>query len=111
REGSVLADRRTIRRDDLLHGADRDPAVHALGYAVGEQTRSVEPPFAWFGWRTNHPRSVGLVSPLHWRREMPGRRHVVADGNRRHSDHAAARPDDDEARFRDQAVPWREGGE
>ena len=34
REGSLLGDHRALRRDDLLHGADRDPRVHALGHRV-----------------------------------------------------------------------------
>ena len=81
------------------------------GTRVAEEARSLEPAPARIGRRADQPGSLGLVPPLHRRREMPGRRHVVADGNRRHHDHAAARPDDDQARFRDEAVPWRQGGD
>ena len=34
RQGPVLADRREVRRHDLLHGADRDPHVHEVGRGV-----------------------------------------------------------------------------
>ena len=39
------------------------------------------------------------------RRPLSGRRHVVADRNRRHHDHAAAGPHDTQARLRDADVP------
>ena len=38
-EGSLLGDDRAPRRHDLLHRADGDPCVHAMGYRVaGEAT-------------------------------------------------------------------------
>ena len=39
-QGSLLGDRRALRRHDLLHGADRDPRVHALGHRVAGTQRS-----------------------------------------------------------------------
>jgi acetyl-CoA synthetase len=80
------------------------------GTGLAEEARSVEPASAWLGWRTNQSGSLGLVPPLHRRREMP----VVDTWWQTETgaipDHAAARPDDDEARLRDEAVPGREGG-
>ena len=55
--------------------------------------------------RTDQPRGVGLVLQGHWRRTLSGRRHVVADRNRRDHDLAAARPDHDTPWIRDAAVP------
>ena len=40
-EGSLLGDHRALRRDDLLHGADGDPRVHALGHRVAAAARSL----------------------------------------------------------------------
>ena len=48
--------------------------------------------------RADQPRSVGLVLQGDRRRALPGRRHVVADRDRRHHDQRAARRDDAEAR-------------
>ena len=31
RQGPLVGDRRALRRDDLLHGADRDPRLHEVG--------------------------------------------------------------------------------
>ena len=41
--------------------------------------------------RADQPRGVGLVLAAHRWRALPDRRHVVADRDRRHHDHAAAR--------------------
>ena len=46
-EGSFLADRRALRRDDLLYGADRDSRVHAVGNPVAGQARSVDRCACW----------------------------------------------------------------
>ena len=43
------------------------------------------------GRRADQSGGLGLVSPVHRRRALPGRRHVVADRDRRDHDHAAAR--------------------
>ncbi len=59
----------------------------------------------WLGRRAHQPRSLGLVSHVHRRRPLPGRRHMVADGNGRDHDHAAARRDDAQARVGHASVP------
>ena len=53
------------------------------------------------GRRADQPRGVGLVPRAHRRRALPGRRHVVADRDRRHHDHPAARRDRRQAGQRD----------
>ena len=40
-EGPLLGDHRALRRDDLLHRADRDPRLHALGHGVPGEARPV----------------------------------------------------------------------
>ena len=47
-----------------------------------------------------NPEAWVWYSPLHRRRTLPGRRHVVADRDRRHHDHAAARHHDAPSRDR-----------
>ena len=49
-----------------------------------------------------------MVSPRGRRRPLPDRRHLVADGDGRHPDHAAARRHPAQARLRDAAVLRRE---
>ena len=89
-EGSLLGDHRALRRHDLLHRADGDPRVHAVGHRVAGEARPVDAAAARIGRRADQPGSVDLVPPLHRRRALPGRRHVVADRDRRDHDHAAA---------------------
>ena len=90
-EGSLLGAHRALRRHDLLHGADGDPRVHALGHRMAGAARPVLAAAARIGRRADQSRGVDLVPPVHRRRALPGRRHVVADRNRRDHDHAAAR--------------------
>ena len=55
----------------------------------GRPARSVEPAAAGLGRRADQSGSVDVVSPIHRRRPMSGRRYMVADGDRRDHDHAA----------------------
>ena len=61
----------------------------------GEDTagpaRPLEPPPARLGGRADQPRGLDLVPHAHRRRALPHRRHLVADRDRRHHDHPAAR--------------------
>ena len=50
--------------------------------------------------RADQPRGVGLVLAPHRRRALPGRRHLVADRDRRHHDRPAPRRHHAEARQR-----------
>ena len=90
-EGSLLGDHRAPRRHDPLHRADGDPRVHALGHRVAGEARPVVAAPARIGRRADQSRGLDVVSPAHRRRALPGRRHVVADRDRRDHDHAAAR--------------------
>ena len=50
------------------------------------QARPVVAAAARIGGRAHQPRSVDVVPRAHRRRSLPGRRHVVADRDRRHHD-------------------------
>ena len=52
------------------------------------------------GRRADQSGSLGMVSSRRRRRALPDRRHLVADRDRRHPDHAAARRDEAEAGLR-----------
>ena len=55
--------------------------------------------------RAHQPRGVGLVLAPHRRRALPGRRHLVADRDRRHHDQPAPRRHHAQARQRDVPAP------
>ena len=63
------------------------------------------------GRRADQSRGLDVVSREDRRRSLPDRRHLVADGNRRHHDHAVARRDPDEAGQRDAPVLRRRRGD
>ena len=56
------------------------------------------------GRRADQPRGLELVRRGGRQGALPDRRHLVADRDRRHPDHAAAGRDPDQARLGDQAV-------
>ena len=93
---SVLADlggRRQAQGQPLLHGADRDPLADGRRQRPG---REDEPPVAArarLRRRADQSRGLELVLQGRRREPLPDRRHLVADRNRRHPDHAAARRD------------------
>ena len=66
---------------------------------------------ARLGRRADQSGGLGMVSPRRRRRPLPDRRHVVADGDRRHPDHAAARRHRAEAGLGDAAVLRREAAD
>ena len=92
-------------RDHPLHRADGDPRVHAVGHRVAREARHVVAAAAGFRGRTDQPGGVGLVLEGDRRRTVPGRRHLVADRDRRDHDHAAARSHHVEARVGHVPVP------
>ena len=63
------------------------------------------------GRRADQSGSMGVVSPRGRRRPLPDRRHLVADRNRRHPDHAAAGRDAAQARLGDAAVLRLQAGD
>ena len=52
---------REARRHDLLHRADGDPRVHALGRRVADEARPVDAAPARHGRRADQPRGVDVV--------------------------------------------------
>ena len=71
-------------------------AIRALmqaGDDSGEEDLAQVAAPARLGRRADQPRSVGVVPPRRRRGPLPDRRHLVADRDRRHPDHAAARRD------------------
>ena len=71
-------------------------AIRALMQAGDEpvkKTSRASLAAARLGRRADQSGSLGMVSPRGRRRPLPDRRHLVADRDRRHSDHAAARRD------------------
>ncbi len=78
-----------------LMGAGEEPV---------KKTVAQDPAPARLGRRADQSGSLGMVSSRRRRRSLPDRRHLVADRNRRHPDHPAARRHRAEARFGDPAV-------
>ena len=71
-------------------------AIRALmraGDDAGEEDLAQVAAAARLGRRADQSGSLGVVSPRRRRRPLPDRRHLVADRDRRHPDHAAARRD------------------
>ena len=82
--------------------------IRAFIKAGARASREARPELAaaaGHGGRADQPRGVGLVLEAHRRRPLPDRRHVVADGDGRHHDHAAAGTDDTQARIGHGALP------
>ena len=90
-QGHLVGAVRALRRDDLLHRADRDPRLHEVGRGVPRAPRPLEAAAARDGRRADQPEGVALVLAGRRRRALPGRRHLVADRDRRDHDHDAAR--------------------
>ena len=109
-QGSLVGDRRALRRHDPLHGADRDQGAHEVGAGARGQARALDAAAARVGRRADQPGGVDVVPRACRRRPLPGRRHVVADRDGHDHDHAVAGRDNDEAGLGDEAVPRCRGG-
>ena len=105
RSRPLLGHHRAPRRDHLLHGAHGNPHLRAPRRRAPEEARPVVAAPAGNRWRAHQPRGVDVVPPRDRRQALPDRRHLVADGDRRHPDHAAARRRRHQARLRDAALP------
>ena len=70
----------------LYTRAHRHPHVHEVGHRGAGDARPVVAAAARLGGRAHQPRGVDVVLGAHRRRPLPGRRHVVADRDRRHHD-------------------------
>ena len=99
----VLGGHRQAQGQYLLHRADRDPLAHGRGRGAGEEDQPRLAASSGFGRRADQSGGVGMVSPRRRRQPLPGRRHLVADRDRRHPDLAAARRDEAQARLGDAA--------
>jgi acetyl-CoA synthetase len=105
---AVLGGRRQAQGQHLLHRADGDPGTDARRRRPGEADQPREPAHPGFRRGADQSGGVAVVPPRRRRRPLPGRRHVVADGDRRRDDHAAAGRDRGQTRIGDQAVLRRE---
>ena len=85
-------------------------ALARLGEDWVEQVRSLQPASAGHGRRADQPRSLAVVSQAHRQGPLPHRGYLVADRDRRHPDHAAARRAHPQARQRQPAVLRRRTG-
>ena len=79
-------------------------SLDGRGRRAGEEDQPRVTAAARFGRRADQSGSLGMVSSRRRRRALPDRRHLVADRNRRHPDHAAAGRDEAEAGLGDAAV-------
>ena len=91
----------------LLHRPDGDPLVHEAGAGGPGQVRHVLAAAARLGRRADQPGGLRLVPARHRRRPHPGRRHLVADRDRRDHDQPAARRHPRQAGLGDDPDPRR----
>ena len=98
---AVLGGGRQAQGQHHLHRADGDPRADAVGRCAGEEDLPRILAAPRHGRRADQSGSVGMVSPRGRRRPLPDRRHLVADGNRRHPHHAAAGRDAAQTRLGD----------
>ena len=78
---ALVVDRRALRRDDPLHGADGDPGAHEVGARARGGARPLVAAPARLGRRADQPRGVDLVPRAHRRRPLP--RSSTRGGRRR----------------------------
>ena len=104
RQGRLVGDRRALRRDDPLHGADRDPRLHEVGPGAPWPPRPLLAAAARQRRRADQPEGLALVPQGDRRRTLPDRRHLVADRDRPDHDLAAAGDHRDQAGLGDRAA-------
>ncbi len=101
---ALLGGDRQAQGQHLLHRADRDPRADAGRRRAGEEDLARLAEAARHRRRADQSGSLGVVSPRGRRRPLPDRRYLVADRDRRHPDHAAARRHQAQARLGDTPV-------
>ena len=101
----LLEHHRQVRRQHLLHRAHRHPQLHQVGAGLAAPPSLGKPAAARHGGRADQSGSVDLVPRRNRQAALPDRRHLVADGDRRHHDLAAPGRDRDQAGLGDAAVP------
>ena len=104
-QGALVVARRALRRDDPLHGADRDPCAHEVGARARGRPRALVAAPARNGRRADQPGGVDVVPRAHRWGALPDRRYLVANRDRDDAPDAAPGRDDDEARLGDEALP------
>jgi hypothetical protein len=107
--GPLLAADRKVSRQHLLYVAHGHPRLHPAGRPVAQCARHVEPAPARVGGRAHQSGGLGVVLQDHRQGALPHRRHVVADGNRRHHDRAHAGRGAAESRVGNAAAAGRSG--
>ena len=100
----VLGSHRQAQGQYLLHRADRDPLAHGRGRGAGQEDQPRLAASSGFGRRADQSGGLGMVPPRRRRQPLPGRRHLVADRDRRHSHLPVARRDEAQGRVGDQPV-------
>ena len=96
---------------DIFYTApDRDPAADGAGRRVCDLHVAAEPQAPRIRRRADQPGSLGVVPRRGRRAALPHRRHLVADRDGRHHDHAAGRRDGPETGFRYTAFLRRAAG-
>jgi acetyl-CoA synthetase len=103
----LLGDRRPPSRHCVLHGADRDPQLHALGRRAREEALAGLAAPAGHRRRTDQPRGLDLIPPHDREAPLSDRGHLVADGDRRDPDHADSGRGGDQAGLGHAPLPGR----
>ena len=86
----LVEDRGGLRRDDIVHSAYGYSRLDALRRGLASAARLEQPAIAGLSRRADQPGGLALVSPRDRGGTLPHYRHLVADGDRRFHDHAAA---------------------
>ena len=104
RRRALLADGRRPRGQHLLHRADRAARHRPPGDEYVKRYKRDQPARPRHRGRADQPRGLAVVPRRRRRGALRGGRHLVADRDRRHHDHAAARRHADQAGLGDAAV-------
>ena len=108
--GRFWAGHRQAQGQHLLYRADRDPGLDARGRGAGQGVEPRQLAHPRHRRRADQPGGLAVVLPGGRRQPLPDRRHLVADRDRGHHDHAPAGGDRPQARLGDQALLRRGAG-
>ncbi len=88
---ALLAGHRQAQGQYLLYRAHRHPRADARRRGAGEEDQPLDACVCWARWASRSiPEAWLWYHHVVGDAPLPDRRHLVADGNRRHSHHAAA---------------------
>ena len=105
---ALLGGRRQAQGQHLLHRAHRHPRADGRRRQPCDENVEEILARAGLGRRADQPGSLGMVFQRRRQQEMPDRRHLVANRDRRHIDHAAARRNRPQGRVGDAALLRRQ---